>query len=112
MQRTGRLWDVSLRRRRAADDAQLIPPSNARPSSGMRLQAEQGPARRIALAFATRFPHLPKIVRGIADYARAHGHWLFTTGGESFYFPIEALGKWRGDGIITVLRNADEAAAA
>src|SRR3954470_2297456 len=78
----------------------------------MRQPSRQLPVRRVALAFAARFPHFPKVMRGITDYARQHGHWLFTTGGEAFYFPVQALKNWRGDGVITVLRNASEAAAA
>src|SRR3954468_14695248 len=70
------------------------------------------PARHVALAFPTHFAHLPAVVRGISDYARAHGNWVFTTSGESFNLPIRALKQWRGDGVIALLQNAADAAAA
>lgn len=69
-------------------------------------------ARRVALAFPSRFAHLPAIVHGIADYARAHGHWLLTTGAEQFGLPIRDLRRWHGDGVIAVLGSAEDVAAA
>src|SRR4051812_20193948 len=70
------------------------------------------PARHVALAFPTHFAHLPAVVAGIADYARAHGNWVFTTSGESFNLPLRVLSKWRGDGVIAILQNTADAAAA
>lgn len=75
-------------------------------------QPNRKSSRHVALAFPTHFAHLPAIVRGIADYARAHGSWVFTTSGESFNLPIQALSKWRGDGVVALLQNARDAAAA
>src|SRR5436309_11283409 len=75
-------------------------------------RSKQRPSRHVALAFPTRFAHLPLLVRGITDYARAHGRWVFTTSGESFDLPVQSLKNWRGDGVIAVLQREADAAAA
>jgi LacI family transcriptional regulator len=49
--------------------------------------------------------HLQAAVRGITDYAREHGRWLFTTSPETVTMSIQSLHGWRGDGIIAVLLN-------
>jgi LacI family transcriptional regulator len=70
------------------------------------------PSRRVALAFPSRFAHLPGIVHGITDYARAHGRWRLTTGAELFGLPVADLRAWSGDGVIAALgTDADVAAA-
>lgn len=70
------------------------------------------PAHRVALAFPTRSAHFAAIVQGIADYARQHGNWAFTTGGESFELPLAALRRWQGEGVIAALDSTADAAAA
>src|SRR5215216_7566853 len=70
------------------------------------------PSRRVALAFPSRFAHLPAIVQGITNYARAHGRWLLTTGAEFFGLPVQQLIQWRGDGVVAVLATADDLTAA
>src|SRR4051812_25342406 len=70
------------------------------------------PSRRVALAFPSRFAHLPAIVQGITSYARSHGRWLLTTGAELFGVPVNHLGAWRGDGVIAVLATAKDVRAA
>jgi LacI family transcriptional regulator len=78
----------------------------------MRHRAFPPPSRRVALAFPARFGHLPQLVHGVTDYARAHGRWLLTTGSELFGLPVATLRKWRGDGVLAVLASAADAAAA
>src|SRR5947208_15815159 len=78
----------------------------------MRDEPSKIATRRVALSFPARFPQWPLVVRGITDFARQHGCWLFTTSGEEFDVPVQTLKKWRGDGVITVVRDAREAAAA
>jgi LacI family transcriptional regulator len=84
----------------------------SRPGNVRRRAVHLAPARRVALAFPARFAHLPGIVHGITDYARAHGRWLLTTGAELFGLPIGDLRKWNGDGVIAALGNAEDVAAA
>jgi LacI family transcriptional regulator len=70
------------------------------------------PSRRVALAFPSRFAHLPAIVQGITEYARTHGRWLLTTGAEFFGLPVQHLVQWTGDGVIAVLATPEDVAAA
>lgn len=70
------------------------------------------PARRVALAFPSRNAHLAAIVQGIAEYAREHGNWAFTTSGESFDLPLQTLMQWHGDGVVAGIASAADAAAA
>lgn len=68
--------------------------------------------RHIALAFPIGLAHLQPLVRGITDYARSHGSWIFTTNPETVTLPIQSLRGWRGDGVITVILNPADARAA
>src|SRR5215208_4253269 len=70
------------------------------------------PSRRVALAFPSRFAHLPAIVQGITNFARAHGRWLLTTGAELFGLPVRELLQWNGDGVIAVLGTTKDVVAA
>lgn len=65
--------------------------------------------RRVALAFPIGFPHTERYLRGILDYARAHGPWHFAFGPESSVVSVRSLRDWHGDGIIAMLDSASEA---
>lgn len=68
--------------------------------------------RHIALAFPMGLAHLQPLVRGITDYARAHGPWIFTSNPETVTMPIQSLRGWRGDGVIAVLLTTADVRAA
>ena len=61
------------------------------------------PTRHVALAFPTGLSYLQPLVRGITDYARRHGRWVFMTTPEAVTLPIARLRGWRGDGVIAAL---------
>lgn len=71
-----------------------------------------GPSRHVALAFPLGLAHLTPLLRGITDYARANGPWLFTSNPESVTMPIQTLRGWRGDGVIAVLATPADAKVA
>jgi LacI family transcriptional regulator len=76
---------------------------------------QRNPHRRsqhIALAFPVGLAHLQPLVRGITDYARAHGTWTFTTNPETVTMPIQSLRGWRGHGVIAVILTPADARAA
>ncbi len=75
-------------------------------------QPPNGKTRHIALAFPVGLAHLHPVVQGIADYARSHGPWLFTTSPEAVTMPLQSLAGWQGNGIIAVLLNSADREAA
>ena len=70
------------------------------------------PKKRVALAFPTGIPHFRRVVRGIADYAKDHGGWTFSTSPETFSVSIDELKGWQGDGVIAEVDNRSQARAA
>jgi LacI family transcriptional regulator len=64
--------------------------------------------RRIALAFSIGVPHIEGILRGVVDYARAHGPWHFDFNPETRSVPVASLARWRGDGIIGMIPTVRE----
>ena len=68
--------------------------------------------RHVALAFPMGLAHLQPLVRGIEEYARAHGRWSFTTAPESAVLAVGRLRGWGGHGVIAALTTpADRAVA-
>ena len=79
--------------------------SNPLPARRHRRPGLPKPTRHIALAFPVGLAHLHPVVEGIADYARQHGPWLFTTSPETVTMPLQSLAGWQGDGIVAVVLN-------
>ncbi|HEX7009502.1 MAG TPA: DNA-binding transcriptional regulator [Phycisphaeraceae bacterium] len=69
-------------------------------------------ARHVALAVPMGVAHLQPLVRGITDFARSHGRWIFTTSPETVTLSVQSLRGWRGDGVIAVLLNQADVRAA
>ena len=68
--------------------------------------------KRIALAFSMGIPFLELILRGIVEYGREHGPWIFEVNPEMGRIPIAKLADWEVDGIIAYLNTVEEEHAA
>ncbi len=74
--------------------------------------------KQVALVFPMTVSWLAVLADGVAEYARLHGGWLFTTSpptlaeAEESAMTVYSLRQWPGDGAIAVLSDAAEARAA
>src|SRR5687767_9313145 len=70
--------------------------------------------RRVALAFPATVPHFAKTLKGIAEYARGHGRWVFVGSPEhdSRTLSVEELRGWDGDGVIAQVNTTHGARVA
>jgi LacI family transcriptional regulator len=67
------------------------------------------PKKRIALAFPIGLAFLERLVRGILDYARQQGGWVFTRAPEALSPSIQWLRHWLGDGAFILVTNSVDA---
>ena len=70
--------------------------------------------RRVALAFPATVPHFARTIKGIVEYARGHGRWVFVGSPEhdSRTMSVEELRGWDGDGVIALVNTRQEARVA
>jgi LacI family transcriptional regulator len=74
--------------------------------------------KKVALAFPTAVSWLAVLADGVADYARRHGGWDFTTSpptlaeAEELALTTHSLKDWPGDGVIAIISDRAEARAA
>jgi LacI family transcriptional regulator len=70
--------------------------------------------KRVAIAFPAASVFLAEVLRGIAGYAREHGHWIFVGSPEpdSLNVSVENFRGWHGDGIIASVITPREARCA
>ena len=77
-----------------------------------------GKHKRIALVFPASVSWLAVLARGVADYARQHASWDFTTSpptlseAEEVILTVRSLRGWPGDGAIATISDQREARAA
>jgi LacI family transcriptional regulator len=67
------------------------------------------PAKRVVLALPVGIPHIESHVRGILDYAAAHGRWTIGMSPESPVISIASLRGYPGDGVIAFLNTRADA---
>ncbi|MBN2217253.1 MAG: substrate-binding domain-containing protein [Pirellulales bacterium] len=72
--------------------------------------------KNVALAFPAAVPYLALFMRGIINYAKQHGPWIFTMSPvvdvpfpETLSMPLGTLRDWPGDGIIAAVSTQEEA---
>ncbi len=68
--------------------------------------------KRIALAFSVGIPFLELTLRGIVEYAREYGPWIFEFNPETGAVPMASLAGSGVDGIIAYLNTIEEERAA